>query len=294
MGTITFISTTEAANLAGVSAETIRQLCKVGTLRYQKRGQLYYPCKEDVNRYADSISKVHSIRRDIERYAAQLEKDKEALRLEYETSRSILEDAKRANYRLDKSVELMFALLQQYETDPIKDISEKDLKLIFLMVNGDKLQDIADTFEITKPTVSALWTRVLRKIAHARNEIELRDKKIEELKNTIQMLDKKRVVNKFTSVQQEIIDNIDQLLQPINTMQLSNYVARGLLRANMKIVYDLARCERKYIKSKFAKKSFDEIEQWLHEHNLTFGMALPNNVDIYELKEYIESPLGKE
>ena len=294
MATITFISTTEAANIAGVSVETIRQLCKVGTLRYQKRGQLYYPCKEDVNRYADSISKVHSIRRDIERYAAQLEKNKEALRLECEASRRTLEDTKRATYRLDKSVELMFALLQQYEKEPIKDISEKDLKLIFMMVNGYKLQDIADSFEITKPTVSALWTKVLRKIAHARNEIELRDKKIEELTNTIQMLDKKRVVNRFTSVPQEIIDNIDQLLQPINTIQLSNYVARGLLRANMKIVYDLVKCERKFIKSKFAKKSFDEIEQWLQEHNMTFGMALPNNVDIYELKEYIESPLGND
>lgn len=293
MGTITFISTTEAANLAGVSVETIRQLCKVGTLRYQKRGQLYYPCKEDVNRYANSISKVHSIRRDIERYAAQLDKTKEALRLECEASRSTLEDTKMANFRLDRIVELMFALLQQYEKDPIKDISEKDLKLIFMMVNGDKLQDIADAFEKTKPTVSAHWTKILRKIAHARNEIELRDKKIEELTNTIQMLDKKRVANKFTSIPQEIIDNIDHLLQPINTLQLSNYVVRSLLRADMKIVYDLVRCERKYIKSKYAKKSFDEIENWLQEHNLTFGMALPTNVDIYELKEYIESPLGK-
>jgi excisionase family DNA binding protein len=294
MATITFISTTEAANVAGVSVETIRQLCKIGTLRYQKRGQLYYPCKEDVNRYADSISKVHSIRRDIERYAAQIEKDKEALRKECETTRTALGNAKLANFRLDRMVELMFVLLQQYEKEPIEDISEKDLKLIFMMVNGDKLQDIGDTFEITKPTVTALWTRILRKIAHARNEIKLRDKKIEELTNTIQMLDKKKVVNKFTSVPQEIIDNIDQLLQPINTIQLSNYVARGLIRANMKIVYDLVQCERKYIKSKFAKKSFDEIEQWMHEHSLTFGMTLPNNVDIYELKEYIESPLGKD
>ena len=157
MGTITFISTSEAANVAGVSAETIRQLCKAGTLRFQKRGQLYYPCKEDVNRYADSISKVHSIRRDIERYAAQLEKDRNALRLECESAKKILEDTKMANYRLDRIVELMFALLKQYEKEPIKDISEKDLKLIFMMINGDKLQNIGDEFQITKPTVYRQW-----------------------------------------------------------------------------------------------------------------------------------------
>ena len=291
MGTITFISTTEAANVAGVSVETIRQLCKARTLRYQKRGQLYYPCKEDVNRYADSISKVYSIRRDIEHYTTQLEKDKEALRLECESSRKKIEDARTANYRQERIVELIFALLQQYIDEPIKDISPRDLQMVFMILNGDKLQNISDSIQISKSNVNYHWNRLLRKIAHARSEIELRDKRIEELTNTIHMLDKKKAANKFTTVPRIIIDNIGILLQPIHTLKLSNYVVRGLLRANMKIVYDLVRCERKYIKGKFTKKSFDEIEQWMYENNLSFEMVLPNNVDIYELKEYIESPL---
>ena len=291
MGTITFISTSEAANIAGVSAVTIRQLCKAGTIRYQKRGKLYYPCKEDVNRYADSISKVHSIRRDIERYAVQLEKDREALRLKCESYRTVLEDSIMANYRLERIVELMFALLQQYEKEPIKDISEKDLKLIFMMVNGDKLQDIGDVLQITTPTVNSLWNKVLRKIASARNEIELRDKRIEELNNIINVLDKKRVVNKFTTVSKEIIDNIDTLLLDINTLNLSNHVVRAIQRVNMKIVYDLVRRERKYVKGIFSPKSFNEIERWMQDKNLSFEMVLPNNVDIYELKEFLESPL---
>ena len=48
MESFSFISTSDAAAITGVTKETIRNLCKKGTIRYQQKGNMYYPCKEDI------------------------------------------------------------------------------------------------------------------------------------------------------------------------------------------------------------------------------------------------------
>lgn len=47
----TFIPASKAAELAGVTTNTIRNLCKAGTLQHQIRGILYYVSEADVRAY---------------------------------------------------------------------------------------------------------------------------------------------------------------------------------------------------------------------------------------------------
>lgn len=56
----TYISISHAASLANVSKETIRNLCKRGAIGYEMHANFVYPCKEDVERYAESIATVHA------------------------------------------------------------------------------------------------------------------------------------------------------------------------------------------------------------------------------------------
>ena len=65
---LTFIPASEAAEMVGVSAQTIRNLCKAKTLRFQMRANLFYVCREDVEKYAQSISEINQIERDIDDY----------------------------------------------------------------------------------------------------------------------------------------------------------------------------------------------------------------------------------
>ena len=79
MNTITFFPVSEAATLANVTKETIRNLCKANTIRFQMRGNLFYPCKEDVVQYAQSISEINQIERDIDSYKADIAQQKDEL-----------------------------------------------------------------------------------------------------------------------------------------------------------------------------------------------------------------------
>ena len=291
MSTLTFISVSEAANIAGVSVETIRQLCKADTIRYQKRGQLYYPCKEYINRYADSISKVHSIRRDIERYATQLEKDKEAIRLAQEETSAQLKELKMLPLRMERIQEIMYPLLRQYEENRVEKISERELELLFMMFRGETFTEAGKKLQLTRERVRQIWMKILRKLVNARNEIELRDAEIERLKNTIQKLEERLDNRRFDSAPQGIKDNIDLLLEPISEQNFSNYTKRGLQFAKIDTVLDLVKCKRSSIRQirHIGAKSVAEIDQWLAEHNLSFEMSLPADMDILQLRQYLES-----
>ena len=290
MSTITFISTSEAANIAGVSVETIRQLCKAETLRYQKRGQLYYPCKEDINRYADSISKVHSIRKDIERYAARLEKDKESLLLAHEEMDARLKEINMFPLRIERMQELIYPLLRQYEENRVENISERELELLFMMFRGETFDEAGKKLQLTRERVRQIWIKILRKLVTARNLIELRDAEISSLKLTIQKLQGKLDDNRFDSTPQGIKDNIDLLLEPISALHFSTRTERGLYYANINTVWDLVQCRRNDLRAarSMGQKSIEEIEQWLAEHNLSFEMTLPPGIDIIQLRHYLK------
>ena len=77
---LTFIPASEAAEMVGVTAQTIRNLCKAKTLRYQMRTNLFYVCREDVEKYAQSISEVNEIERSVEDYKREINKAYEQLR----------------------------------------------------------------------------------------------------------------------------------------------------------------------------------------------------------------------
>ncbi len=275
MSTITFISVSEAANMAGVSNETIRSLCKAGTIRYQKRAQLYYPCKEDINRYVDSISKVHSIRKDIERYASQLDKEKEALSLACDEIKAYLEEIKMSPSRLDRILELNQAILQQYDMFPPEDLSKRELQLLFMMFRGDSPLQAGKQLQLTGMRVRQIWEKVLSKIEVVQNEINRRDKEIEELRETILRMQKEHEKKKYELLPKDLQDKADLLLKPISALNLSVRAIQGLSIANISTVLELVQSKRSDIRSirNFGAKSIKEIDQWLNAHKLTFEMT---------------------
>ena len=291
MKTITFISTTEAANIAGVSAETIRQLCKAGTIKYQKRGQLYYPCMEDINRYANSIIKVHSIRKDINRYIAKLNQDREALLVAQQELTSRLETVDMFPTRIERIEKLVYSLLRQYSENRIEEFSEREIEVLFMMFRGESFESVGAQLSLSKERIRQVWVKILRKMIVVRNELEYKDLQIAALQKQILELQKIAKNKRFELVPQEIIDNIDLLCKPIETIPFTLRTQRGLAKTRIKTVWDLVQCNRnkiRYGSASIGMKSFQEIEQWLSEHNLKLGLALPPNIDLMQLKQKID------
>ena len=202
MKTITFISTTEAANIAGVSAETIRQLCKAGTIKYQKRGQLYYPCMEDINRYANSIIKVHSIRKDINRYTAKLNQDREALLLAQQELISRLEAIDMIPTRIERIEKLVYSLLRQYSENRIEEFSEREIEVLFMMFRGESFESAGEKLSLSQERIRQVWVKILRKMIVVRNELEYKDLQIAALQKQILELQKIAENKRFELVPQ--------------------------------------------------------------------------------------------
>lgn len=290
MSTITFISVSEAAKIVGISNETMRQLCKAGTLRFQKRGQLYYPCKEDVNRYADSVSKVHSIRRDIERYKNQLEKQREELRIAVEEKQKFIEDTKLFPHRVERIAEIVFALLQQYKDKQTTELSEREIEILFKMYYGESFYDTGQQMQLTRERVRQVWLKILKKLGGAKNALEYKDETITELNLQIKQL-QEEIHNIKHPTPNVDADLAKLLVMPISSLGFSNRTEVSLLDANIVHVLNLVKCRRRLLlmQRRIGNKTLLEVDHWLEEHSLRYEMPIPEEVTIDMLTRFLQN-----
>lgn len=304
MGTQTFISTQEAAELAGVTTESIRYLCKTGAITYTRKGNVFSPCKEDIIQYAETIRQVHNTKKDIEELQAELVSAKENLLAKCEDTRQFLESIKQTPYRILKITELLHAILRQYEKNRPDEISERELQLLFMMWHGDTFQKAAEKMDLSNERIRQIWSKLLRKIAAARSGIEERDAKIEKLQQnnitdfSVTVFDKQFKSNDkqgeflYEELKKEkecnafILENpeiIKLFRQPVDSLGFSNRAARGLKHLKVNTVYDLLRCNRRDLVAlrEIGKKTLDEIDQWVKDHGLSYGMQLPEKLYSY-------------
>ena len=144
---------------------------------------------------------------------------------------------------------------------------------------------------LSQERIRQVWVKILRKMIVVRNELEYKDLQIAALQKQILELQKIAENKRFELVPQEIIDNIDLLCKPIETIPFTLRTQRGLAKTRIKTVWDLVQCNRnkiRYGSASIGMKSFQEIEQWLSEHNLKLGLALPPNIDLMQLKQKID------
>ena len=248
MSTITFISASEAAEIAGVSTETIRQLCKAGTLKYQKKCQLYYPCKEDVNRYADSVTKVYSIKKDIDKYTEKIKKDRESLLIAHEELTAHLEAIKLTPSNIDHVQDLLYSILRHYADNNIEEFTEREVEILFMILRGESIPEIGEKYNLTKERIRQVWKNILNKLETTRNLIEVQKEEITSLKKRIQHLENTINNNLYCIVPQEILDNLDLLLEPISAQDFSTRTKHGLSKAHINTVWDLVMFDPKKLR----------------------------------------------
>ena len=87
------------------------------------------------------------------------------------------------------------------------------------------------------------------------------------------------------------LQNIEVLLLPIESLHFSIRTEHGLQAFGIKTVLDLVQYQRKALKGarNFGEKSLTEIDNWLEAHNLDYGMVLPPNLNIDQLRNYLEA-----
>ena len=171
----TYISMSDAAAIAHVTKETIRNLCKRGAIGYETHGNFFYPCKEDVERYAASIATIHASEQKLERYKLELQEQMEQLRLAKTDAQTQLDALKLYPHRIKHIQELLCALIPHLDTT----LSPRQVEVIMEMLQGGKWPDVSAKLGLTRDRAVQIFEKALEKLEAMPDELERKDMIIE-------------------------------------------------------------------------------------------------------------------
>ena len=263
---LTFIPASEAAEMVGVTAQTIRNLCKAKTLRYQMRTNLFYVCREDVEKYAQSISEVNEIERSVEDYKREINKAYEQLRDAKQEMQDRLEDMNMFPERIKNITNLLMSLIPHF----VDNLMEREVEIVMLILQGEKISDVAQKLQLTRDRTRQIWEKAIRKMSYFPNEVRMRDERIEDLMRTIEDLEAR--------LDQAGLDKVPHskanlLASSIYDYDFSVRTLNCLRAAEIRTVEDLIKYPRaRLLKFRnFGKKALTELDEWLDEHGLAFA-----------------------
>ena len=294
-----YISAAQAAKMTGVTTQTIRNLCKAGTLSYQMRSNLFYPNREEVERYAATIADVHAITADIEQYKRTLEDERYRLKNELcdmqAKYRERMYNLEMFPKRIEVIRDTLYAViegLRKYETRYDFNISKRELDVVWDALQGKTFEEIGNSmhYPITKEAARQVWAKGLRKFAYVKGAFYHLNSENDRLKEELQEKnDEIANLHAKSDGRQAVITDEKRLLSKILATnvyecgEISVRVLNCLRCAEIETVRDLVKYHRadllKY--RNFGKKSLTELDEFLEDRGLAWGM------DVSDIPEYV-------
>ena len=276
----TFISASKAAELAGVTTETIRNLCKAGTLQHQIRGILYYVSKADVLTYKKDIEAIHEATASITEYRAKVEQEARELRDKHEEMRIRLANMEMFPKRIEYIKELLYSVVDNYIDNPDnkEPLTSRDLDVIWGAIQGKSFSFIGETLHISEQCVSQTWRRALRKVVCTQNRISQLQDTISELQRVIG--EKNEIIAEYHGKTKAEVDADTKMRMLLSTkledFDLSVRALNCLRCAELYTIGDLVKYYRADLLKfrNFGKKSLTELDELLDRYDLHFGMDI--------------------
>ena len=292
-----YISAAQAAKMTGVTTQTIRNLCKAGTLSYQKRTNLFYPSREDVERYKATIADIQAVTQDIEQYKQQLETERDTLKDELCATqakyRERMINLDMFPKRIEAIRDTLFAViegLRKYANRYDFCISPRELEVVWDALQGKTFEEVGEKMHLTRESVRQVWAKGLRKFAYVKGAFyhlnsendmlkELLQEKNDEIANLHAQLegrqhvitDEKRKLSKLLATSMR---DCDVTVRVLNCLRY----------AEIDTIRDLVKYHRadllKY--RNFGKKSLTELDEFLENNGLAWGM------DVSDIPEYVD------
>lgn len=283
-----FISASEAAKLANVTTETIRNLCKAGTLQYQIRGILYYVSKADVLTYKQDIEAIHEVTASITEYRAKVEQDAKELRQKHEDYNERMMFLEMFPKRIVATLELLKVVVYNY-----RDINEEHdcfdpryADVVLAVLKGKPYREIADRLKLKEPSIAAIWRKALRKFEYTMNRIDVLEKEVSRLNKEVENRESiilelnSKLDGQETTEQAEYKRMRNLLATDMWDFDLSMRVLNTLRNAEVSTLGDLVKLPRTALTKfrNFGKKSLTELDELLIKNDLWWNM----DTTIYE------------
>lgn len=292
-----FITPGEAAKLAGVTRETISNLCKAKTIRYTEHGNVRYPLRADVVKYKKCINQIHEATTSIEEYKKQILDMEREVYYTQEQNHFQLVNMQMFPRRIEVLKNVLMSLIENFEHYTQYEDSELtmiELNILEDAMKGESFEKIGDRFSygVSRERVRQIYVRVLNKIASGRGALRHLEKENEEMRQLLQKknceitilkakLDGKPIESEFDD---SVIAVSKILDMPIENFDLSARTRNCLGVADVNTIRELLRFHRadmlKY--RNFGKKSLSELDELLEYHGLAWGM------DVSKYPEYVK------
>ena len=297
MGKEKYISAADAALLIGVTTQTIRNLCKAGTLSYVKRNKLFYPNRNDVERHAATIRDIQQATIGIEEYRQKIIEEWQVMANELRDMRTKylerMQNLNRFPRRIEAIKTTLLAVvegLKRYADMDDFDLSSRELEFVWDALQGKTFEEIGKAQHLTRERTRQIWYKALRKFAHVKGAFYHLNSEISDLKV---LLKKKNdeiahlhsiIEGKTITVSEETWKTSKILAKLMSDFPLSMRCQNVLRVAEIDTLRDLLRYRRaELIKFRnFGKKSLTELDELLEENGLTWEM----DVNLYP--EHIE------
>lgn len=294
-----FITAKQAAEIAGVTTNTIQNLCRAKAIRHRMRGHMYYVSKDDIEKYKDKIEVIHEAEVDIAEYEEQILNRKAELLNAEEDLHFRIVNMQMFPQRINAIFEILYAALNHYEIqwqDSI--LTEREVNMLKDGLKGKTLDKMSDECGLTRARVLQLWHRALHKFATAKNELARRDDIIADLKEHIKKQNEKIFEYEHPERQPlaevysaKAIGIAKALMLNVKDLNLSVRCLNGLDYFGIETLYDLVKFHRiDLLKARnFGKKSLTELDELLERKELSFAMPTEKYESIMlELKTKVE------
>lgn len=274
-----FISTSQAAQIAGVTPQTIRNLAHAHVLDFTQRGQQLYFDEAQVRQYADKIADVRKAELGIDDYLGKLKEQNAVLAKEYTNMRKRLSAMNMYPMRLNAIKEVVFKLLVRYANRQYDNaLTPKQYDIIKCVFSGEEIKDIADNFGLTRERARQIFFKALRIFIYAKTEIEYQEEIINEQKASIAKLQSQIDMLNNTNEDSEAVRSYNQLVLQTSVSELKLSVrAYGCLKyAGIKTIGELIAHDSKDLMKirNFGFVSLCEIKNALKKYNLWLGMNI--------------------
>lgn len=293
-----YISAAQAAKMTGVTTQTIRNLCKSGVLSYQKRTNLFYPSREDVERYKATIADIHAATQDIEQYKHQLETERDTLKAELCATqakyRERMYNLEMFPKRIEGIRDTLLAVMEgvsHYVDERDCCVTPRELSAVWDALQGKTFEEIGDAMHpfISAAAARQVWAKGLRKFAYVKGAFYHLNSENDKLKEELQdKNDEIASLHAQIEGRQPVITDEKRRLSKILATSMSDcdisVRALNCLRyAEIETIRDLVTMHRQDLLKyrNFGKKSLTELDEFLEDKGLAWGM------DVSDIPEYV-------
>ena len=288
-----YISVSAAAQLAGVSRQTILNMCHDKAISCRKNGKIYTVLESDVVAYKDQIKDIHVSLDAIEAYKTRMAETAEIYHDEMISAlKDTIEEIRLTRMhpaRINATNKMLLAWIGQIKKWKDFDgysLTWRQEDILINMLSGKKPKEIAEKFGVSPQAINQIWHKALRVFAKCKNHIDFMEEQITDMKKSIQ--DKNNEIARLNAIikgePMPVLDSDDMqisklLARPMESFDLSVRCLNCLNTAEIHTLRQLVSFSRHDLLKfrNFGRKSLSELDDLIESNGLRWGM----DVSIY-------------